>query len=226
MIILDSHLLRPPIMPDWGNWSPDLWKLATVSLFLADSRTNLRAGWWCDIWISRGWQGYRLWIRGGLIWALSVLSLDSLRQETIFLLPLPSQVFDFVFNGGILQGAKLWWTTYSILSWWGGETPLVFHAPGMKISFCCGGPLTCFKYLYVLLECWVKKANFLFLSPHRSLILCLLVVYCREQSCDGLDVASHPGGGGGWWGGGVKLPRASCTWNKYNLLLWGPIGLF
>ena len=70
----------------------------------------------------------------------------------------------------------------------------------------------------------MKEAIFLFLSPHRSLILCLLVVYCREQSCDGLHVASNPGGGGRWWG--LKLPRASCTWNKYNLLLWGPIGLF
>ena len=34
---------------------------------------------------------------------------------------------------------------------------------------------------------------------------------------------SHPGGGGGWWR--VKVPRASCSWNKYKLLLWGPIGL-
>ena len=39
-------------------------------------------------------------------------------------------------------------------------------------------------------------------------------------------IASHPtlvGGGGGWWR--VKLPRTSCSWNKYKLLLWGPIGL-
>ena len=74
---------RPPVMPDWGNWSPGLWKLATISLFLTDS-----SGLFGDtcIWISRAWQGCRLWIRGGLIWALFVLSLDFLRQETTSLL--------------------------------------------------------------------------------------------------------------------------------------------
>ena len=35
----------------------------------------------------------------------------------------------------------------------GGKTPLVLHAPGMNISFCCGVPLAYFKYLYILLEC-------------------------------------------------------------------------
>ena len=35
----------------------------------------------------------------------------------------------------------------------GGKTPLVFHALGMKIISCCGGPLACFKYLYIRLEC-------------------------------------------------------------------------
>ena len=61
---------------------------------------------------------------------------------------------------------------------------------------------------------------------HRSLILCLLTAYCREQSCDGLHIASHPilVGVGGWWR--VKLPRASCSWNKYKLLLWGPLVYF
>lgn len=144
-------------MPDWGNWSPDLWKMATVSLFLTYSRTNLKAVWWCDIWISRGRQACRLWIMGGLIWALSVLSL--------FFIPIPSQVFDFVFTSDILQRAKLWWTTCSIASWWGwgmlggggGKTPLVLRTLGMKIISCCGGPLACFKYLYILLECWVKN---------------------------------------------------------------------
>ena len=43
-----------------------------------------------------------------------------------------------------------------------------------------------------------------YLSPLSSLILCLLTAYCREQSCDGLHIASYPGEGGGWWG--LRLP--------------------
>ena len=49
-----------------------------------------------------------------------------------------------------------------ILSWWGwgmvgsgggGENSLGLHALGMEIICCCGGPLACFKYLYVLMKC-------------------------------------------------------------------------
>ena len=77
-------------------------------------------------------------------------------------LPLSSQFFYFVFIDSILQGAKLWWTTYSIPFWWGwgmvrGKTPLVLHAPRMKISSCCVSALACFKYLYIVMECWVKN---------------------------------------------------------------------
>lgn len=107
-----KKISRPPVMSDGGNWSPGLWKLATISLFLTDSSGLV--GDAC-IWIPRGWHGCRLWIRGGLIWALLCCHLIFLDKK----LPLSSQFFDFVFTDSILQGAKLWWTTYSIPFWLG-----------------------------------------------------------------------------------------------------------
>ena len=81
-----------------------------------------RAGWWCMFLNLRGWQGCRLWIRGGLIWALSVLSLDFLRQVTTSLLTV---LWFCVYWRKLLQGWKLWWTTYSIPSWWGWGVKLL-----------------------------------------------------------------------------------------------------
>ena len=39
----------------------------------------------------------------------------------------------------------------------GGKTPLLLHAPGMKISSCCVGPLACFEYPYILMTGMLVK---------------------------------------------------------------------
>ena len=141
MIISDSCLLKGPQSCQTeatGHLTCEIWQQSLSFWLIQEQNRRLVV----DIWISRAWQGCRLWIRVGLIWALFVLSLN-------------------VFASGILQGAKLWWTTCSIPSWLGagggGWNSLGLNAPGMNISPCCGGPLACFKYLYILLECWVKN---------------------------------------------------------------------
>ena len=90
---------------------------------------------------------------------------------------------------------------------------VIYESPGVGRAADSGSGKDWFEpFLCCHLIPFDKKLFFYYLSPLSSLILCLLTAYCREQSCDRLHRASHPGGGGGWWG--VKLPLC------FMLLKW------
>ena len=51
----------------------------------------------------------------------------------------------------------------------GGKTPLVLHAPGMKISSCCVGPLACFEYPYILMTGMLSEKLIVLLIPLKKM---------------------------------------------------------
>ena len=144
-----KKISRPPFMPDWSNWLPGLLKLATISLFLTDS--NWLVGDAC-IWISRGWQACRLCIRGRLIWALLCCHLIFLDKK----LPLSSHFFDLCLLMGYCREQSCGGLHIASHPSGGLNSPCA-SCSWMKIISCRVSTLACFKYLYIVMECWVKN---------------------------------------------------------------------